>query len=210
MTLDVVGSNPTIYPLKLNFKNLYFLKEVNLKKTIFNLNYNIISYNIFFNKNLYDKNIKLLYYYRTIVNNNINYNNTNIKNTYYIILNKKKNHYYLNILENNKLYCYLTVGTMLQFFNLTKKCLRRSKKGFNMLINCFKKFFNYFNVNNINLILNFLDFNFILLKKNFFKNIKLNDLFFLKLNNSFNFFKFKKYKNIRKRLKKKFIKKYIL
>ena len=104
----------------------------------------------------------------------------------------------------------MSVGTMLKFFIFNKKYLRRSKKGFNIFINTFKKFFFKSIYENINLSLNFLDFNFFLIKKNFFKGINLSNFFLFKFNIPFNLIRYKKYKNIKKRLKKKFLKRYVL
>ena len=209
MTLDVVGSTPTIYPLKINTQNLLFLKEVNFKKIIYMVDSDHTLLNIFNDKMLHHNNIKLLYYYYYLNDSKIlNINST--QNHYFIALNKKKNHYYLSIIENDRLYAYLSVGVMLQFFNFNKKCLRRSKKGFNVFMNCFKKFFSTLIYAHTNLSLNFIDFNFIMFKKKFFKGVKIHDLFFLKFNTPYNAFTYKKYKNIRKRLKKKFLKRYTL
>ena len=208
MTLVVVSSSLTTYP-SMNINNkLLFLKNSNIKKIEFNLKYSSYINNIFELKNFYNSNIKLLYYYyfeKTFV-----YNTNFSKNNYYISLNKKKNHYYISIIKNNTLHSYISVGTMLKFFNFEKKYLRRSKKGFNIFINTFKKFFNKVNYENVNLSINFLDFNFLLIKKNLFKGIFLNNFFLFKLNLPFNKFKYKKFKSIKRRLKKKFLKRYVL
>ena len=108
------------------------------------------------------------------------------------------------------MHSYISVGTMLKFFNFEKKYLRRSKKGFNIFINTFKKFFNKISYENVNLSINFLDFNFLLIKKNLFRGIFLNNFFLFKLNLPFNTFKYKKFKSIKRRLKKKFLKRYVL
>ena len=208
MTLDVVGSTPTIYPMN-NLNSLILFKNLNLKKISFNLKYNEYVQNIFEFKNFYKKSIKLLYYYYYFEKIYL-FDKNFSKNTYYICLNKKKNHYYLCILENNKLYAHISLGTMLIFFNFEKKCFRRTRKGFNIFINVFKKFFDKFNSKNINILLNFIDFNLILIKKSIFRGIFLNNFFLLKFNTPFNTQKYKKYKNIKRRLKKKYIKKYIL
>ena len=209
MTLVVVSSSLTIYPLINSNNKLIFLKKINLKKIKFNLKYNSYMYNIFELKKFYNLNIKLLYYYYYF-EKTISYNSNFSKNNYYIALNKKKNHYYICIIKNNTLHSYISVGTMLKFFNFEKKYLRRSKKGFNIFINTFKKFFNKINYENVNLSINFLDFNFLLLKKNFFRGVFMNNFFLFKLNVPYNGFKYKKYKNIKKRLKKKFLKRYVL
>lgn len=209
MTLVAVSSNLTTYPLKNTNTDLLFLKKIHIKKIEFNCKYAIYFNNIFEIKNFYNKNIKLLYYYYFFEKSFI-FNKFFSKNNYYISLNKKKNHYYICIIKNNLLYSYISVGTMLKFFNFNKKYLRRSKKGFNIFINTFKKFFFKIQYENINLSVNFLDFNFFLIKKNFFKGISLNNFFLFKFNTPFNLFKYKKYKNIKKRLKKKFLKRYTL
>ena len=210
MTLVVVSSSLTTYPLQNNkITNLSFLKKLNIKKIKFNFKTNIYYNNIFSIKNFINNNIKLLYYYY-FFEKSFNFNKFFFKNIYYICLNKKKNHYYISIIKNNLLYSYMGVGTMLKFFNFNKKYLRRSKKGFNIFINTFKKFFFKINYENINLSLNFLDFNFFLIKKNFFKGINLSNFFLFKFNIPFNLIRYKKYKNIKKRLKKKFLKRYVL
>ena len=209
MTLVVVSSSLTIYPLINSNNKLIFLKKINLKKIEFILKYNSYMYNIFELKKFYNLNIKLLYYYYYF-EKTISYNSNFSKNNYYIALNKKKNHYYISIIKNNTLHSYISVGTMLKFFNFEKKYLRRSKKGFNIFINTFKKFFNKINYENVNLSINFLDFNFLLIKKNFFRGVFMNNFFLFKLNVPYNAFKYKKYKNIKKRLKKKFLKRYVL
>ena len=150
MTLVVVSSSLTIYPLINSNNKLIFLKKINLKKIEFNLKYNSYMYNIFELKKFYNLNIKLLYYYYYF-EKTISYNSNFSKNNYYIALNKKKNHYYICIIKNNTLHSYISVGTMLKFFNFEKKYLRRSKKGFNIFINTFKKFFNKINYENVNL-----------------------------------------------------------
>ena len=208
MTLDAVGSNPTIYPLK-NINNLTFLKQVNFKKIEFNFKYDGYIKDIFDIQRFYSRNIKLLYYFY-FFKNSFTYNNYFSKNNYYICLNKKKNHYYLSVIKNEKLFSYITVGTMLKFFNFFKKSLRRSKKGFTTFMNCFKRFFKKYNFENINIIVNFVDYNFIVFRKYFFKDIFLNNFFFFNFNISYSKFKYKKYKNIKRRLKKKFFKKYTL
>ena len=209
MTLVVVSSSLTTYPLINTNNKLLFLKNTNIKKIEFNLKYNSYINNIFELKNFYNSNIKLLYYYYYFEKTFIYNSNFNKKN-YYISLNKKKNHYYISIIKNNTLHSYISVGTMLKFFNFEKKYLRRSKKGFNIFINTFKKFFNKISYENVNLSINFLDFNFLLIKKNLFRGIFLNNFFLFKLNLPFNTFKYKKFKSIKRRLKKKFLKRYVL
>ena len=189
--------------------NLVFLKKLNIKKIEFNYKSFIYYSNIFKVKKFYNNNIKLLYYYY-FFEKSFNFNKFFFKNNYYISLNKNKNHYYISIIKNNLLYSYLSVGTMLKFFSFNKKYLRRSKKGFNIFLNTFKKFFFKIQHENINLSINFLDFNFFLIKKNFFKGINLSNFFLFKFNIPYNMFKYKKYKNIKKRLKKKFLKRYTL
>lgn len=209
MTLVVVSSSLTTHPLKITSSNLSFLKNINIQKKEFIFEYNIYKNNIIEIKKSYNKNIKLLYYYYYFEKNFIHSNFFN-KNNYYINLNKKRNHYSISIIKNNMLYSYISVGVMLKFFNFDKKCLRRSKKGFRILINTFKKFLTKNNHENINLSLNFLDFNFLTIKKSFFKKVFLNNFFLFKFNIPYNTFKYKKYKNIKKRLKKKFLKKFVL
>jgi hypothetical protein len=209
VTLVVVSSSLTTYPLINTNNKLLFLKNTNIKKIEFNLKYNSYINNIFELKNFYNSNIKLLYYYYYFEKTFI-YNSNFNKNNYYISLNKKKNHYYISIIKNNTLHSYISVGTMLKFFNFEKKYLRRSKKGFNIFINTFKKFFNKISYENVNLSINFLDFNFLLIKKNLFRGIFLNNFFLFKLNLPFNTFKYKKFKSIKRRLKKKFLKRYVL
>lgn len=208
MTLDVVGSNPTIYPLK-NISNFDFLKNINFKKIEFNCDFEERTEIVFNNKNFYSLNIKLLYYYYYLEKISQNYNYF-LKNNYYIILNKKKNHYYMNAIKNNELSFNVSLGTMLVYFEIEKKCLRRSNKGFIIFMNTFKQFFKKNNYENINILVNFIDQNFIIFKKYFFRNIKLNGLFFFNFNVPFHTIKFKKHKNIKKRLKKKFLKKYVI
>jgi hypothetical protein len=209
VTLVVVGSSPTIYPLKNSNSKLEFLKKNNIKKITFNYKYNYYISNIFSLKSFYVKNIKLLYYYYYFEKTFL-YNKNFYKNTYYISLNKKKNHYYISIIKNNHLYSYISVGTMLKFFNFNKKYLRRSKKGFNIFLNTFRKFLSKMSFENINIAINFIDFNFLAIKKKFFKGLSINNFFLFKFNLPYNTFKYKKYKNIKRRLKKKFLKRYVL
>jgi hypothetical protein len=208
VTLVVVSSSLTTYPLKITNVNLLFLKSIDIKKKEFTFDYNIYNDNIIQLKNSYNTNIKLLYYYyfKKKFVNTVFLN----KNNFYINLNKKKNHYSISIIKNNELYSYISIGVILKFFHFNKKCLRRSKKGFRLLLNTFKKFLNQNSQDNINLSINFLDFNFLAIKKNFFKKIFLNNFFLFKFNLPYNTFKYKKYKNIKKRLKKKFLKKFVL
>ena len=212
MTLVVVGSSPTIYPLQ-NIKNIDFLKKIDFKKIGFNYDFLERNETILSYKNFYNFNIKLLYYYyylnnSTIINNN---DQTNLfLENYYIILNKKKNHYFMSVIKNKNLISTISLGTMLVYFKFTKKCLRRSQKGFNIFTNTFREFYKKHNYENINILINFIDQNFIIFKKNFFKGIKNNNLYFFKFNLPFNTLNFKKYKNIRRRLKKKFLKKFLI
>lgn len=208
MTLVVVGSNPTIHPLD-NINYYSSLKDINFKKVNYIFEYNERLETIFSYKKFYSIYIKILYYY-FYLNKIILPNDELLKNDYYIILNKKKNHYYINIIKNNFLISSMSVGTMLAYFRFKKKCLRRSKKGFFIFLNTFKQFFKQNSYENINILVNFIDQNFVIFKKNFFKNLKLTNLFFFSFNKPFHNIKYKKYKNIKRRLKKKFLKKYVI
>ena len=91
MTLDVVGSTPTIYPLKFISKlciNVSMKNNENFKKTNFNLKYNTYLYNIFEQKEEYIHSIKSLYYFSYFKNSDISF--TNFKDYFYISINKKK------------------------------------------------------------------------------------------------------------------------
>ena len=209
MTLVVVSSSLTTYPLININSNLLFLKKINIKKVDFKLECEFLVDSVYEVQNFYNTRIRLLYYYY-IIEKTLTCDVDFDKNNYYISLNKKKNHYHISIIKNNNLHSYVSVGTMLQFFNLDKKYLRRSKKGFTIFINTFRKFFNKVNFENVNFSINFIDFNFLLVKKNIFKKTPLNNFFLFKLNLPHNIFKYKKHKNIKKRLKKKFLKRYVL
>jgi hypothetical protein len=192
-----------------NIKNFDFLTDISFKKIEFNYDFNERTETILNYKNFYNFNIKLLYYYYYL-NKPFNDDSNLIVDNYYIILNKKKNHYYMNVIKNKSLIFSVSLGTMLIYFKFTKKCLRRSQKGFNIFSNTFKQFFKDHSYENINLLINFIDQNFVIFKKYFFRNIKLNNLFFFNFNIPFNNIKYKKYKNIKKRLKKKFLKRYLI
>jgi len=206
VTLDVVGSNPTTYPLK-NTLDLNFLKNVVFKKSMFYGNIDGDS-NIYIYKDFRSSNIFIAFYYYHFLKKKYEDNNYFKKNNYYIIINKRKNHYRMSVIKNNELMFNISIGTMLVFFNLTRKYLRRSRKGFLIFINVFKEFFKQNNNNNINILINFIDQNLIIFKKNFLTSIKLDGLFIFNFNIPFSFIKYKKYKHIKKRLKKKIFKEF--
>jgi hypothetical protein len=192
-----------------NINSFDFLENINFKKIEFNYDLIERTETIFDYKNFYNFNIKLLYYY-FYLNKSFNPDYDFLLNNYYIILNKKKNHYFISIIKNNLLISSISLGTMLIYFRFTKKCLRRSQKGFTIFINTFRQFFKDNDYESLNLLINFVDQNFVIFKKYFFKNIKLNNLFLFNLNIPFNIIKYKKYKNIKRRLKKKFLKRYLI
>ena len=97
------------------------------------------------------------------------------------------------------------MGSVLKFLNISLKSLRRSKKGFLILLNVFFSIFKKFKKYNPNIFINFFDHKLVFLKKKFNKYLFKNFLFFRVLNTS-NFNNFKKSKSIKRRLTKKFIK----
>ena len=209
MTLDVVGSTPTIYPLKFISKlctNISIKNNENFKKTSFNLKYNTYLYNIFEQKKEYIHSIKSLYYFSYFKNSDVNF--IDFKDYSYISINKKKNHYYLSVFQNNKQYIHITLGSILKRLKIKKKCFRRTDEGFNAFTNIFN-----FNLKalkndrkNIIVVLNFVDFKFFKLKNYFFKKIILKNFFFFKIKKPFNKIFYRKYKSIKKRLRKRYVK----
>ena len=209
MTLDVVGSTPTIYPLKF-ISQLSILPSMKnnktFKKTDFKLKY-ITYLDIFFiYECIYVNSIKSLYYFSYFKFTNINF--INFKKYSYIFINKKKNHYYICVFENNKQLVHLTLGSMLKRLKVKKKYFRRTDQGFDTFINIFH--FNFKSLKNegknIILVLNFIDFKFFKVKDYFFKKLFLKNFFFFKIKRSLNKIFYKKYKNIKKRLRKRHVK----
>jgi hypothetical protein len=191
-------------------KNLLFLKKTNLKKIKCYPGRTHYLEHMHSAEGFSGGVVKLSYYHHYFEKNSIQVDDFNSDSIYYVSLNKKRNHYHISIIKNNLLHGYISLGTILQFFNFEKKYLRRSKKGFNIFISAFKRFFKQIDYENVNLSVNFLDFNFLSVRKNLFKGVLLNNFFLFKLNLNHGRLLCKKYKNIKRRMKKKFLKRYVL
>ena len=97
---------------------------------------------------------------------------------------------------------------MLKRLKVKKKYFRRTDQGFDTFINIFQYNFKSLKAEgkNIILILNFIDFKFFKVKDYFFKKLFLKNFFFFKIKRALNKIVYKKYKNIKKRLRKRHVK----
>lgn len=193
-------------------KKFIFKKIKNLKLNMITL-LNIINLLFYINKNKIILNFLKKYYQKYNYINILNYfNNFSLfyKNILYIVLNNKKKQVFLNILNSSKKNKnFLSTGVCLKYLNIKTKSMRRSNKGFLILINFLKKillknkffFFNFF-VNSskkYSLIL-FKELSF------FLKNIKKKNsaiIWQIKLSSGNNL---KKIRRIKRRLKKRILK----
>jgi hypothetical protein len=162
-----------IFFKKYLFKKIKFLK-INLFKIL-----GLLKLLVYINKNKIILNFLKKYYqkytYLTFLNyfNEINYS---YKNMLYIVLNNKKKQIFLNILNTfKKNKNFLSTGVCLKYLNIKTKSMRRSNKGFLILINFLKKIL----IKNKGLYFNFFlnsskKYSLILFKElsNFLKNIK--------------------------------------
>lgn len=134
----------------------------------------------------------------------------NFTNTIYVILNNKKKQGFLNVLNNfKKNKNFLSAGMCLKILGQKIKSMRRSTKGFLILINFLKKILlknksSFFNFN----VISSKKYSLILFKEiqNFLKILKkTNSCFFweLKLSSGNNL---KKIRRIKRRLKKRILK----
>ena len=126
----------------LNLKNI-FLKNLLVFLVYIYKTTNLLNFlKKYFNKYIYMNTLK--YFYSV---------NLLYKNILYVVINNKKKQIFLNILNNSKKNKnFLSTGVCLKYLNIKNKSMRRSTKGFLILINFLKKillknnfcFFNFF------------------------------------------------------------------
>lgn len=194
------GFEPHYLPLIYFFKNTKTQKIYDLKKI------NTSNFKFFLTK--FDNQVQLFCnplttYYNVFFFKNF-YKTDGGKN-FIFFLNKKKWHYSFSLIKNGSTVFYFSLGSILKFLNITLKSLRRSKKGFLILLNVFFSIFKKYKKHEPSIFINFFDHKLVFLKKKFNKYFFKNFLFFRVLNTS-NFNNFKKSKSIKRRLTKKFIK----
>lgn len=180
-------------PIKLSFK-VKKIKKLFTKDSFFFLNtFSIL--NLFLKKPL-----KLLFYifiFKFFVN-------MKARNILFVLKKKLKSYFFL-FFKENRMVLSISLGSILRFFRLQEKWLKKSKKGFVLYLNTVKKFVTRYRrlVFSRSVFINFVDSNLIyfLTRLSFlFKNrIKL----FLNFNTFNKTKKCKKLKSIKKRILKK-------
>jgi len=164
---------------------LFFLKKLKKLQIFYFFLNNISKFLIFLKKefnflNFLKKYFKKYIYIITL--KNFFFYNLKPKNSLYIILNNKKKQIFLNILNNlKKNKNFLSTGICLKILGSKTKSMRRTTKGFLVLINFLKKIL----LKNKNLFLNFniissKKYSLVLLKElaAFLKIIKKNSAIF--------------------------------
>lgn len=204
MTLKVVGSNPSIYPIlyffkKQKIKNLISIKELKKINTL-NLKYFFQTSNL--KTFLLSKPFLSYYNFFFYIKN---FNNPFKNHNFILLFNKKKWHYNFNFISANKTLFFFTLGGIIRYLKLEKKCLRRSKKGFLIYLNVILSILKRFPSKGLTILLNFFDNKTFFFKKRLnkyeFSSTLLIKIPFANYNSSF-----KKHKSIKRRLTKKFLK----
>lgn len=190
---------PKLYYKKENiqlYSNINKIKKVNVSTFKFFL-YNIKVSNIF----LYQP---IFVYFNYIFKKN-QYFDKITKHNYVFMFNRSKWHYSFSLLNNSKTVFFFSLGTLLKYLKIDLKSLRRSKKGFLILLNIFLTTLKKFIQQNVSVFFNFFDHKLIFFKKKI-NQINFNNYLLFKISNFNNNINFKKSKSIKKRLTKKFVK----
>lgn len=137
-----------------------------------------------------------------------------IKKHVLIIFKKKKKSYILSIFLKKGLLITITIGSVLKYFKIVSKFQKKTKKGFLIFLNIFKKFFLKFKPKFFykNVVINFYNFYLIFFWKKFkflFEK-RQNSKIFFNFNTNTTLTRVKKNKGIKKRLNKKYLNKFLL
>jgi hypothetical protein len=111
-----------------------------------------------------------------------------------------------NLLKKDQTVFFFSIGIALNFLKIITKCLRRSKKGFSIYLNMILNVLKKFNLNKTTVLLNFFDSKLIFFKKRL-NMFNFNNILLIRLPTNV-YTKFKKHKSIKRRLTKKFLKKF--
>ncbi len=190
--------------------SLNFLKKKNKVKTpVSNFLFSFLKI-IFLFKFFWKKNIKFTLYLKFLGAVTAPERSIRRKNVIFI-LKKKKNAFILSILQDGKLTISTSLGSILRFLKVGGKSAKRSKKGFLVFLNTFKKLFTNYRQQLFmrNIFINFFDFYLLL----FFKKLRFlfnsGNRLILNLNLKTQTKYFKKTRGIKRRITKNKIKMFL-